>query len=106
MNQVEYPNNYLEELIVDTKLSHRGASNSRQSLVTSDSDDQLEMIPSSIYPDTDVRCKKYPSHINPVIESELFEHKLAIEILYKRSTMNMNYKFERKAKNQKNKIAQ
>lgn len=106
MNQVEYLNNYPEELIVDTKVSHRGANNSRQSLVTSDSDDQLEMIPSSIYPDTDVRCKKYPSHINPVIENELVKHKLAIEILYKRSTMNMNYKFERTAKKQKNKIAQ
>ncbi len=59
------------------------------------------MIPASIYPDTDVRCKKYPSHINPVIESELVKHKIAIDVLFKRSIMNMNYKIERNAKNRK-----
>ena len=62
------------------------------------------MIPSSIYPDTDVRCKKYPTHINPVIENELVKHKLGIDDLFKRSIMNMTYKFERNAKKLKNKI--
>ena len=60
------------------------------------------MIPTSIYPDTDVRCKKYPTHINPVIENELVKHKLAIDELFKRSIMNMTYKFERNARKVKN----
>ena len=104
MNEVEYPNNSLEELILES-MRTGGGNTSQQSFLTSDSDNNQDMIPASIYPDTDVRCKKYPSHINPVIESELVKHKLAIDVLFKRSTMNMIYKFERTAKKHKNKNA-
>lgn len=48
-------------------------------MMTTENDESQEMITASIYPDTDVRCKKYSSHINPVIESELVKHKIAIE---------------------------
>ena len=49
------------------------------SMLITENDESQEIITASIYPDTDVRCKKYPSHINPVIESELVKHKMAIE---------------------------
>jgi hypothetical protein len=103
INEVEYPNDYPEELIVENYRAI-GTNNSQQSFGTSDSEDNKDMIPTSIYPDTDVRCKKYPTHINPVIENELVKHKLAIDDLFKRSIMNMTYKFERNAKKPKLRI--
>ena len=97
--EVSYPTVNIQQVTKVTNIVET-------SVISTETDEYQEMIPSSIYPDTDVRCKKYPCHINPVIESELVKHKITIDDLFKRSIMNMNYKFERNAKKHKISIQQ